>query len=231
MRPPNPYLRCRSPIQYLVRWLLVLIGERKVRHLKINELIMPLTLALGMVVAGMTSSCVHAPVVDRQTEEYAVYSGLINSFQFEPGADLLLVANQTIPTVSQDRELDEKEFIKHHVPDTTAKETLDDYKLGDSQPLSIANRFAINRKYILISNQEASSYFEKSNARLRLQEKYPTSSGRIMKLSRVGFNRRMNEALVYAWAYCGGDCGGGGYYLLRKEDGAWKVKEKKLWIS
>jgi hypothetical protein len=41
----------------------------------------------------------------------------------------------------------------------------------------------------------------------------------------------MNEALVYAWAYCGGDCGGGGYYLLRKEDGVWKVKNKKTRTS
>ena len=201
------------------------------RRLKINELIMPLTLALGMVVAAMTSGCVRPSVVDRQTEEYAVYSGLINSFQSEFGADLLLVANQTTPTVSRDREFDEKEFIKYQLPDTTAKETLNDYKLIDSQPLNIANRFAINRRYILLSNQEARSYFENSDTRFRLQEKYPTSSGRIMMLSRVGFNRRMNEALVYAWEYCGGDCGGGGYYLLRKEDGAWKVKEKKLWIS
>ncbi len=206
-------------------------GDQKVRRLKINELVMPLTLALGMVVAAMTSGCVRPSVVDRKTEEYAVYSGLINSFQSEFGVDLLLVANQTTPTVSRDREFDEKEFIKYQLPDTTAKETLNDYKLIDSQPLNIANRFAINRRYILLSNQEARSYFENTDTRLRLQEKYPTSSGRIMMLSRVGFNSRMNEALVYAWAYCGGDCGGGGYYLLRKEDGAWKVKEKKLWIS
>jgi hypothetical protein len=189
---------------------------------------MSLTLALGMVVAAMTSGCGHPPVVDRQNEEYAVYSGLINSFQSEPGVDLLLIANQTISTSPQ---LDEKDFIKYNLPDTTAKETLNDYKLIDSQPLNVANRFAINRRYILLSNQEARSYFENSDTRLRLQEKYPTSSGRIMMLSRVGFNRGMNEALVYAWAYCGGECGGGGYYLLRKEDGGWKVKEKKLWIS
>ncbi len=209
----------------------MLIGDQKLRPVKINELVMPLTLALGMVVAAMTSGCVHPSVVDRQTEEYAVYSGLINGFQSEPGVDLLLLANQTIPTVSQNRELDEKEFIKYQLPDTTAKETLDDYKLSDSQPLNIDSRIAINRKYILISNQEARSYFENSDTRLRLREKYPTSSGRITMLSRVGFNRGMNEALVYAWAYCGGDCGGGGYYVLRKEDGAWRVKEKKLWVS
>jgi hypothetical protein len=201
------------------------------RRLKIYPLVMPLTPALAMVVAVMTSGCVHAPVVDRQTEEYAVYSGLINSFESQPGVDILLVANQTTSTVPQDQELDEKEFIKYHLPDATAKETLDDYKLSDSQPLNIAHRFAINRKYILISNQEARSYFENNNTRLRLRQKYPNSSGRITMLSRVGFNKRMNEALVYAWAYCGGDCGGGGYYLLRKEDGVWTVKDKKIWIS
>ena len=209
----------------------MLIGDQKVRRLKINELVMPLTLALAMVIPAITSGCVHPSVLDRQTEEYAVYSGLINSFQSEPGVDLLLVANQTTPTVSRVSEFDEKEFIKYQLPDITAKETLNDYKLIDSQLLNIANCFAINRSYILLSNQEVSSYFENSDTRLRLREKYPTSNGRIMMLSRVGFNRRMNEALVYAWAYCGGDCGGGGYYLLRKEDGAWKVKETKLWIS
>jgi hypothetical protein len=198
-------------------------------RLKIN--VLSPVLPLGMLGAAMTSGCVQPPVVDRQTEEYAVYSGLINSFQTQPGVDLLLVANQTIPTVSQDRELDEKEFIKYHLPETTATETLDDYKLSDSQPLNIANRFAVNRKYILINNQEAKSYFENSDTRLRLRERYPTSSGRITMLSRVGFNSGMNEALVYAWAYCGGDCGGGGYYLLRKEDGVWRVKEKKLMVS
>ena len=140
------------------------------------------------------------------------------------------VDSQTIRTVPQDSEGDEKEFRKHHLPDTTAMETLDDYKWGNSQPLKIANRFTINRKYILINNQEAKSYFENSNTLLAFRERYPNSSGRIIMLSRVGFNRKMNEALVYSWAYCGGDCGEGGY-LLRKEDGVWKVKDKKIWIS
>jgi len=64
-----------------------------------------------------------------------------------------------------------------------------------------------------------------------LLDKYPKSSGRIIMLSRVGLNKKMDEALVYAWGYCGGECGGGGYYVLRKEDGVWKVTDKKLYIS
>lgn len=71
--------------------------------MKINVPVMSNTLALGMVVAAITSGCAHAPVVDRQTEEYAVYSGLINSFQ-SPGVDLLLVANQTTSTIPRKME-------------------------------------------------------------------------------------------------------------------------------
>jgi len=62
------------------------------RRLTINVLVMFFTLALGIVVTAVRSCTVQAPVVDRGTEEYVVYSGLITSFQSRPGADLLLVA-------------------------------------------------------------------------------------------------------------------------------------------
>jgi hypothetical protein len=201
------------------------------KRLLINVLLMFFTLGLGILVSAVRLGSVQRPSFDRGAEEYAVYSGLINTFPSEKGVDLLLVANQTISTVPQEPEVDEKGFIKHNLPNETVKETLDDYKLNDHQPLKIVNRLTVNRKYILLSNREAKSYFENSSAFLSFQEKYPNSSGRIIMLSRVGFNKKMDEALVYAWAYCGGDCGGGGYYLLRKADGVWKVKEKKIWIS
>jgi hypothetical protein len=143
------------------------------KRLTINLLVMFLTMALGIVVTALRSGSFQAPLVDRATEEYAVDSGLLNSFQCPPGVDLLLVANQAISTVPQNREVDEKEFIKYHLP-ATAKETLDDYKLFDGQPLNIANRFTLNGKYILISNQEVKSYFENSNSLLRFREKYPS---------------------------------------------------------
>jgi hypothetical protein len=119
-----------------------------------------LTLGLGIVVTAVRSGRIQAPVVDRETEEYAVYSGLINSFQSRPDVDLLLVASQTISTVPQQGAFNENEFIKHHLPDATAKETLDDYKLVDNQRLNIANRFIVNRKCTMISNQEAELFRE-----------------------------------------------------------------------
>jgi hypothetical protein len=197
------------------------------RRLTVHVLVLVFTLAVGIVTTAWKSSRIETPR-DREAEEYAVYSGLINSF---PGVGLLLVANQTISAMPQEAEVNESEFFKLHVPDTIARETFEDYKVRERQSLLLANRLTVGRTYMLISNQEAKSYFENSASRARLVEKYPNSSGRITMLSRVGFNKKMDEALVYAWGYCGGDCGGGGYYVLRREDGVWRVKDKKLYIS
>lgn len=202
------------------------------KRLAINVTVVFITLAIGIGITKVTSVSVQAPV-NREAEEYAVYSDLINSFQPQSGKHVLLIAGKTISTIPHDRDIDVKAFARDHLPETAAiaNETFEDYKLVDSQPLDISNRFSLNRKYILISNQEAKSYFENSNAVLSLRNKYPDSSGRILMLSRVGFNKKLDEALVHVWAYCGGDCGGGGYYLLRKENGVWKVRDKKILIS
>jgi hypothetical protein len=53
----------RAPqLKARVRWLLILIGVQKDEASEINMLVMSLTLALGMVVAALTSGRVHAPV-------------------------------------------------------------------------------------------------------------------------------------------------------------------------
>ena len=200
------------------------------KRLAINVLSILLTLGIGLGVHALRSRDVRGQLPDRETEEYSVYSDPIKSL-YSNDANLLLIANETIPTYQHRDETTEKEFIKSHMPAATTKETFEDYKLVASQTRSLANRFAVNRKYLLISNEEAKSYFEVSRPRIALREKYPNSTGRITMFSRVAFNRSMNEALVYAWAYCGGECGGGGYYLLRKENGVWTVKDKKLWVS
>jgi hypothetical protein len=190
-------------------------------------MVMVLTFAVGIFIDSLNSSRVEIPP-DRDAEEYAVYSALMDGFSST--SNVLLVASQTSPTLPQDREINESELFKLQLPDATSRETFEDYRLIDGQPINVTNRFSLRRKYILISNQEAKSYFESSKSP-NVLEKYPGSNGRITMLSRVGFNKKMNEALVYAWGYCGGDCGGGGYYLLRKEDGFWKIKDKKLYIS
>jgi len=51
-------------------------------------------------------------------------------------------------------------------------------------------------------------------------------------LSRVGFNSRKDQALVYAGKIDAPLAGSGGYYFLIKEDGIWEVQDASgAWIS
>ncbi|MDE3110454.1 MAG: hypothetical protein KGL02_11000 [Acidobacteriota bacterium] len=60
---------------------------------------------------------------------------------------------------------------------------------------------------------------------------YPGASG-IISLSRVGFDSRQDEAMVSTSFVCGGLCGDGHVYVLRKKSGRWSVVNAWLeWIS
>jgi hypothetical protein len=51
-------------------------------------------------------------------------------------------------------------------------------------------------------------------------------------ISQPGFNFSKTETIVYVNHYCGSLCGGGGYILMRKVDGIWRiVDEHSRWMS
>lgn len=53
-----------------------------------------------------------------------------------------------------------------------------------------------------------------------------------LKVSRVGFNTSHSLALLYAEASCGLLCGGGGYYVFRRNGGSWHlVAYHQKWVS
>jgi hypothetical protein len=162
----------------------------------------------------------------RETEEYAVYSALLASAQ--NGA--LLIQNRTEASYRYDGSGDEAKYIKDHLPSETSEETLNDFKQIDRQQQELNQRFVVNQTYILVTQEERHNGFSNRTGRDAFFRKYPGARGVIL-LSRVGFNKNLDEALVYSWRYCGGDCGGGGYYLLRKQNGVWSTKQNKTWIS
>jgi hypothetical protein len=54
----------------------------------------------------------------------------------------------------------------------------------------------------------------------------------VIQLSRIGFNSIKDEALVYLEAWCGGLCGGGDLFLLRKKGDSWSIIGRvNLWVS
>ena len=60
---------------------------------------------------------------------------------------------------------------------------------------------------------------------------FPGASG-IISFSRVGFDSSPDEAMVSVRFYCGGLCGTGWRYILKKRRGKWEVADKPIiWMS
>ena len=69
------------------------------------------------------------------------------------------------------------------------------------------------------------------NGQKDFEKVYPGASG-IISLSHVGFDPTLDEAIVSASFVCGGLCGTGWRYTLRKKRGRWAVAGKSIiWVS
>jgi hypothetical protein len=62
------------------------------------------------------------------------------------------------------------------------------------------------------------------------QKRFPNNLGYIA-VSQPGFNLNKTEAILYIDHFCG-LCGGGGYILMRKVNGVWRVVDQhSTWVS
>ena len=199
------------------------------KRIAIYSITMLLTFTTGLIVNVIKPRDKQVSPEISEAEEYAVYSALINLFHCDDGK-VILIQSRTDRFYRYDGSIDEAKFIKDNLPPATSPATLDNYKSVEWQTKELARRFALNNAYLLISEEERHQSFATMKSIQEFHQKYPNST-RIAVFSRVGFNKNFDEALVYSWGYCGGDCGGGGYYLFRKENGFWKLKHEKTWIS
>lgn len=63
------------------------------------------------------------------------------------------------------------------------------------------------------------------------EQLFPGASG-IISFSRVGFDSTLREAIVSVSYVCGGLCGSGHRYVLKKMSGQWEVVSRlELWVS
>jgi hypothetical protein len=167
----------------------------------------------------------------REAEEYAVYSSIINSFRKGDRGNLLVIENVTSAFFPDGDKRSKREYLREFTPPEVADDTLDNYIDVNAQPRQLGPLFTLKNPYVLISKEESDSYFGDSpGLSERFSIKYPNSAEHITRLSRVGFNSRMDEAVVHIRDTCGWDCGGGGFVQLTKEKGAWKINKARYAI-
>ena len=176
-------------------------------------------------------------------EEYVVYAAVIErlfagnkvSFDTQSPVNLLVIKDQTSVDRSGDRLLtknfsaDVGDYVRQWAS-ALSQETIEDYRIKNNESHQLKDNFSLKVKHVLVQREELEQFLKEGRWE-EFYKKYPDSRG-FISFSRVGFNREMNEALVYFEHWCGGLCGSGIYLQLKKEDEGWRVfKVERAWIS
>lgn len=117
--------------------------------------------------------------------------------------------------------------VRNRVPEL---ELVGEY-LAKNQVCSGTDQVGLENEYKFISTQEFANLFHpNADGWARFYSQYESSD--LITLSKVGFNSNKTKALVYAASQCGWKCGNGNYFLLNKQDGAWKIVTMiNSWVS
>lgn len=169
-----------------------------------------------------------------EAEEYSVYKSLFQQEFIGKETKELVIKKQTAIENFSDNE--PIAYLIKSLPSLT-KETIEDFRLQNKKPTELTNKFNLKVKINLLGEEFDRLFYEARQSDPEkdgweiFYKKYPTSGG-IITLSRVGFNKEKSQALMFVSHGCGSLCGEGNYILLIKKDNVWKVEQKlMMWIS
>ncbi len=190
----------------------------------------------GRAATPSTWRSLDQPVRDTSAEEYAVYSSIIDAIHHEDRLQVFVIRDHTAPCGRSDEWCAVKQ-IKNRLPGVQP-ETLDDYVKQNEQPVALAQSFNLPRPAVLLSDQSVSELLITTRVKVdfsslpvrkiqwgEFYQRYPLAPG-LISLSRVGFNSRMDQALVYEEIVGNTDGTWGRYLVLRKQSGKWLIEGK-----
>lgn len=174
-----------------------------------------------------------------QSEEYIVYDAVIKRIYVEnvpkdKRIDLLVIQERTILQEKAIQRLSEGFVLLSKDVPSLDKATLDNLEARNREPQSLSSLFNIPMNYTIVGTEELKNSFggisDPSEAWKRFYRRYPYSSG-LISLSRVGFNEKKNQALVFLERSCGPECADGRIVILSKENDGWVVRKVlMLWV-
>ena len=162
-------------------------------------------------------------------EEYAVYRSLIAARYVVGSVRMIVIHDHTgvEPSTDLEKRLDDLQTSFTEL----SREMVADFKAKNTSALPLETRFALPLSYILISDNQMQKIFTAQDGWQEFYRQFPHSQG-AMILSRVAFNSQMDMALGYVGNQSGWLAGAGYYFLMVKDQGAWKIlREFMAWIS
>jgi hypothetical protein len=163
-------------------------------------------------------------------DEYSVYAALLKEMFIRKETKQLVIKKlTTIDEFSTEAPKQTNGFS------SLSQQAINDFKTKNKQAYELNDQFKLDVKINFIRSDELNKLFQTRNSQqdgwMIFNQQYPTAYA-IITLSRVGFNKERNQALIFVAFGCGWLCGEGNYILLTKKDGMWKIEAKSMtWIS
>jgi hypothetical protein len=111
------------------------------------------------------------------------------------------------------------------------EETLADFLAKNRERHPIEPDFDPGGQLVCLDDEAFHHVFRDGEGWERFHREFPDSDG-TLRFSRVGFDRGVTQALIYAGQQFDWNVGSGGYRLFSKTDGSWTERSKVgAWIS
>lgn len=179
-----------------------------------------------------------------ETEQYAIYNAVLDTYINEK-TKLLVIANRSPACENKDVTLSQKrnrerieslnidlKLVREKIPEVS-DQIVNNFR--SQSPICLRTLFNLKINYVLLSEHEYqqmhTSPDDLKDFWKTFYEKYPNSSG-ILTLSNIGFNSKLDQALVSVGKVRGSLDGVGRYFFLTKENGKWVVRNSvDVWYS
>lgn len=110
-------------------------------------------------------------------------------------------------------------------------DTIESFVERNAEPGQLSAEMELGVDYVLLSEKELAEISSQPDWGETLAERYPGSYGYLI-FSRVGFNRTLDQAVIYVGNVAGPLMGSGDIFLMEKVNGEWVIKEQfMIWIS
>lgn len=199
------------------------------------------TALIACALAGLMAAA-SSPQEMRQTvadpEEYAVYAAVLKARYLDGSVKRYVFAAET-------NSEDKTAFIGYRMGITFSGakrpevelETSVDFNAKGKEPCQLNDKLTLPVPYSLVTESDLRKVFDGTDQKLNqagwndFYKKYPGAPGAI-SFSRVGFNAKKDQALLYVARQAGFVNGSGRYFVLSRKGDAWKIeKEVIMWLS
>lgn len=112
-----------------------------------------------------------------------------------------------------------------------SEETLSDFLVKNRGRHPVGPDLNPGGRLIVVNDGEFRHIFRDGDGWTRFRETFPDSDG-TLRISRVGFDRKVSQAIIYAGQQFDWDTGSSGFWLFSKSGGAWaEAGRAGEWLS